>query len=326
MPKSVIIEKPGGPEVFKVVEKEIPKPGKGEVLVAHTAIGINFIDIYHRSGLYPLPSYPTVIGVEAVGKIEAIGEGVPVNFREGERVAYCTAPPGTYCEKRIVPAEVLVKIPDIITDSQAAAIMVKGLTAYYLLHRTFKVDKTTTMLVHAAAGGVGQVLCQWAKHLGAKVIGTVSTKEKIEIAKSMGCDHVINYKQEEFATKVKEITGGQGVNVVYDSVGKDTFEGSLESLAPLGMLVSYGQASGKIPLIDPSIFQKKSLFFTRPSLFTYVGTPEQLQIAANELFRQIKSNVIKVQVSHEYALKDAAKAHKDLEARKTTGASILKIS
>lgn len=325
MSKAIIIEKPGGVENFKVKNVTLGDPEQGEVLIRHTAIGVNFIDIYHRLGIYPLPEYPAILGVEAAGVVEKIGQGV-ANIKPGDRVAYCTAPVGTYCEKKIVPADVLVCLPVIVSDLQAAAVMVKGLTAWYLLNRTYKVKKNTWILVHAAAGGVGQILCSWGKFLGAKVIGTVGSEEKAVIAENLGCDYVINYRQENFAERVMEITGGRGVDVVYDSIGKDTFAGSLECAKELGMIVSYGQASGAIPPVDIAVLQSKSLFLTRPSLLTYIGKPDELQIAANELFRQIKTGVVKAEVSKEYRLQDAAKAHQDLESRKTVGASVLVVS
>lgn len=323
MPKAVVLNKPGSPENLKYQDVDVGVPSEGEVLVKHTAIGLNYVDTYHRSGLYPLPSYPAIVGVEACGKIEDVGKDVK-ELRVGDRVAYCTAPPGAYSERRIINEKYLVRVPDIISDNQAAAVMVKGLTAYYLLHRTFRVDKSHTILVHAAAGGVGQIMVQWAKFLGAKVIGTVGSDEKAKIAEGLGCHHVINYKTEKFVKKVMEITEGMGVNVVYDAVGKDTFLDSIESLAPLGMMVSYGQASGPVPQIDLlSLLGKKSLFFTRPSLFTYMAEREQLQIGANELFKQIKSNVIKINVSRVYPLEQASDAHRDIESRKTSGSVVM---
>lgn len=322
MLKTAIIKKTGGPEVFSIEETGLPPLGPTDVLIKHVAIGLNFVDTYQRSGFYPVP-LPAVLGVEASGKIEEVGAAVK-NFKVGDRVAYGTAPLGAYSEKRVLDEKFLVKLPDIITEYQAASIMVKGLTSYYLLHKTYKVTKGTSILYHAAAGGVGQVAVQWAKFLGANIIATVGSDEKAEIVKDLGADHVINYKTQDFKKRVLEITSGQGVDVVYDSVGKDTFFDSLECLKPMGMMVSFGQASGAVPPFDLlAAVGKKSLFFTRPSLFTYMAKPEDLQVAANELFRVIKNNIVKIGDLKTYSLDKISEAHKDLESRKTIGSSII---
>jgi len=322
MPKAVLVTHPGGPEVFEFKELAVAKLKPGEVLIRHTAIGLNFLDIYHRTGLYPLPAFPAVIGVEACGVVEEISKGVN-GLKLGDRVAYCTAPPGAYCEYRPVNQDYLVKVPKSMTDEQAAACMVKGLTAYYLLHKTCKVKRGDFILVHAAAGGVGQLLCQWGKHLGAKVIGTVGSEEKIKAVTKIGCANVVNYRQENFAKKIMEITNGKGVKIAYDSVGKDTIIGSLESLADFGMLVSFGQSSGKIPDFDISLLAKKSLFMTRPSLFTYMKSREQLEEGAEALFSSIAKGITKINIARTYQLKEAATAHRDLESRKIIGSAVL---
>ncbi len=322
MQKAVLVTRPGGPEVFEVKDLPIIKPKLGEVLIRHTAIGLNFLDIYHRTGLYPLPAFPAIIGVEACGVVEEIGKSVTV-LKPGDRVAYCTTPPGAYCQWRAVNQDYLVKVPKGISDQHAAACMVKGLTAYYLLHKTCKVKRGDFILVHAAAGGVGQLVCQWGKHLGAKVIGTVGSEEKAKAAMQAGCQHVVNYRQENFAKKIMEITGGKGVKTAYDSVGKDTIIGSLESLADFGMLVSFGQSSGKIPDFDISLLARKSLFMTRPSIFTYMKSWAQLEEGAEALFSAITKRILKISVAKTYPLKDVATAHRDLEGRKIIGSAVL---
>ena len=313
----------GGPEVLTWEEVTIGSPASGQVSVKHTAVGLNFIDVYHRTGLYQVQAIPSGIGLEAAGVVEAVGEGVS-EFAVGDRVAYGTGPIGAYSEARNIAAEKLVKIPDGVEDRTAAAIMLKGLTAQYLLRRAYRLKAGDTILVHAAAGGVGLLLCQWAKHLGATVIGTVGSTAKGELARAHGCDHTILYRVADVPKRVRELTGGTGVPVVYDGVGKDTFAASLDSLAPLGMMVSYGNASGPVQSIDPLVLsQKGSLFFTRPTLMHYTAKREDLLAMAAELFDVVKSGAVKVEVNQTYRLFDAAHAHRDLESRKTTGSSIL---
>jgi len=320
--RAIRFSRTGGPEVLTWEEVSVGSPAAGQVTVKHTAVGLNFIDAYHRTGLYPL-QLPSGIGLEAAGVVEAVGEGV-TEFAVGDRIAYGTGPIGAYSEARNIPADKIVKIPEGIEDRTAAAIMLKGLTAQYLLRRTYRVKAGDTILVHAAAGGVGLLLCQWAKHLGATVIGTVGSTAKGELARAHGCDHTILYRVTDVAKRVRELTGGAGVPVVYDGVGKDTFAASLDSLAPLGMMVSFGNASGPVGSIDPLIFsQKGSLFFTRPTLMHYTAKREDLLSMANELFEVVKSGAVKVEVNQTYRLFDAAHAHRDLESRKTTGSSVL---
>jgi NADPH:quinone reductase len=322
MPKAVRFHKTGGPEVLVYEDVAVGDPGPNQARVRHTAIGVNFIDTYHRSGLYPLP-LPSGVGSEAAGVVEAVGPGVTW-VKPGDRVGYAGGPPGSYSEARIVPADRLVKVPDGISDQQVAAMMLKGMTTQYLIRRTFKVQPGQTVLFHAAAGGVGLIACQWLKALGATVIGTVGSDEKAKLAKAHGCDHTIVYTRENFAERVKEITGGKKVPVVYDSVGKDTYMGSLDCLQPLGMLVVFGNGSGPVPPFDLGLLaQKGSLFITRPTLFTYTAQREDLEATANELFEVVKSGKVKIEVNQTYALKDAAQAHRDLEGRKTTGSTVL---
>lgn len=322
MTKAIRIHETGGPEVMRWEDVEVGKPGPGEVRLRHTAVGLNYIDVYHRSGLYPLPKLPVVIGREAAGVVEEIGAGV-TSLKPGDHVAYVD-PMGSYAEVRLHPANRSVKLPQEISDQTAAAMMLKGLTAQYLIRRTYRVQAGETILVHAAAGGVGLILCEWARHLGATVIGTVSTEEKAAFARQHGCHHTILYTRENFVERVKDITGGNGVAVVYDSVGKDTFAGSLDCLHPLGMMVSYGNASGKVPPFDPGILMAKgSLFLTRPTLVTYTATREDLDDSSAELFDVVRNGVVKIEVKQMYPLKDAATAHRDLEARKTTGSTLL---
>ena len=319
---SVVIEQYGGPNVFQVKETPVPAPGPGEVLIRHMAIGINFIDVYHRTGLYPLPRLPAVIGSEAAGRIEAVGEGV-LSFHPGERVAYAGGPTGSYCEYRLIDASRLVPVPDSISDRQAAAVMLKGMTAEYLLRRTYPVKQGDLILFHSAAGGVGSIACQWAKKLGATVIGTVGNRLKAAIAEKNGCDYVILLNEENFPSRVREITGGAGVSVVYDGIGAATFLPSLECLRTRGMMVSYGQSSGVVPPFDiTTLSAKGSLYLTRPSLAHYTATPEALRSSASELFR-ILSEGVKIEIGQTYPLKEAAKAHVELEGRKTVGSSLL---
>ena len=321
MPHAIRIYETGGPEKMRWEEVQVGSPGPGEVLMRNTAIGLNFIDIYQRSGLYPLP-LPLTLGMEGAGVVEAVGPKVK-EFKVGDRVAYAN-PIGSYSEVCLRPVERLVKIPAGIDDKVAAAIMLKGMTAWYLIRRTFKVKKGDTILVHAAAGGVGQILCQWAKYLGATVIGTVGSDEKAALAKKAGCKHVIVTSREKFVDRVKEITKGKGVPVVYDGVGKDTFMDSLDCLAPLGMMASFGNASGAVTQFNPGVLaQKGSLFLTRPSLFGYTARRADLLKAAQELFSVVKKKAVKISINQTYPLREAAQAHRDLEARKTTGSTIL---
>jgi NADPH2:quinone reductase len=325
MSKAIVIHETGGPEVLKLQQVNIKQPGSGEVLIAHSAIGINFIDIYHRSGVYPLPTMPSMLGIEACGYIEDIGPDVE-GFQIGDRVAYATSLiPGAYSEKRVINAKYIVAVPDYINDEQVAALLAKGLTAHYLLRRTFFVKFGDTVLIHAAAGGVGKILCQWAKYCKATVIGTVGSDEKIKIAKDAGCDYVINYQTENFKNQVLEITNGKGVNVVYDSVGKDTFFDSIDCLVEFGVMASYGESSGKVPPFDISILNKKSSFLTKPSLFQYKSIRMELVLSANEVFELFRQKIIKVDNYNKYDLNEIAQAHNDIELRKTVGSSILLI-
>ncbi len=323
MPKAVRIHAHGGPEVLTFEDVEVGSPGPGEALVRHTAIGVNYLDTYFRTGLYPAPAgLPLTAGNEAAGVVEAVGPGVDW-LKAGDRVAYAS-PIGAYCEARVMPVATLVKLPDSVSDEQAAGMMLKGMTAEYLLRRTFPVKPGDTILYHAAAGGVGLLVGQWAKHLGATVIGTASNADKIALAKAHGYDHVIDYCSKDFVAEVKEITGGKKCDVVYDSVGKDTFPGSLDCLRPRGMFVSFGQSSGPIPPVNLAIFsQKGSLYATRPTLFAYVATRADLEASANALFDVVGKGIVTVEVNQRYALQDAAQAHADLEGRRTTGTSIL---
>lgn len=323
MSKAIRIHENGGPEVLRWEDVEVGLPGPGEAKLRHTAVGLNYIDVYHRTGLYPLPGLPAVPGMEGAGIVEAVGEGV-TEVAVGDRVAYAGLPPGAYAEERLIPAHRLIRLPDSITDLQAAGMMLQGMTAQYLLRSTCRVQAGESILVHAAAGGVGLIACQWGKHLGATVIGTVGSEEKAELAKAHGCDHTILYREEDIAERVKVFTGGAGVSVVYDSVGKNTFTASLDSLRPMGLLVSFGNASGPVPPFEPGILaQKGSLFFTRPTLMTYTAKREDLVDSAQELFEVVQSGAVKIEVNQTYPLKDAAQAHRDLEARLTTGATVL---
>jgi NADPH2:quinone reductase len=323
MSKAIRIYENGGPEVLKWEDFDPGKPEAGEALVRHEAVGLNFIDVYHRTGLYPLPALPGTPGMEGAGIVEEIGEGVS-EVAVGDRVAYAGLPPGAYAEVRRIPAHRLVKLPAGISTRQGAAMMLQGMTTRYLLRGCFDVKKGDTVLIHAAAGGVGSIACQWAKHLGATVIGTVGSQEKAEIARSNGCDHPILYSEEDFAAKTKDITGGNGVDVVYDSVGQATFMKSLDCLRPMGMMVSFGQASGSVPAFDPSILAAKgSLFLTRPSLMAYTAKREDLLDHARDLFEIVQSGAVKIEIKQTYPLSEAVQAHRDLEARKTTGSTIL---
>ncbi len=322
MVMAIQIHETGGTEVLRWEEVEVADPGPGEARVRQTAVGLNFIDTYHRTGLYPM-TFPAILGVEAAGVVDEIGDGV-TEVAVGDPVVYTEMPPGAYTQERIMPADRLVKLPDSTDDQTAAAAMLKGLTAQFLLRRTYTVQPGDKILVHAAAGGVGLILCQWGKHLGATVIGTVGSEEKAELARANGCDHPILYREQDFVAQVNEITGGDGLPVVYDSIGKDTFMGSLDCLRPLGMMISYGNASGPPPDINPLLLaQKGSLFLTRPVLMAYNRERSALAAAAADLFAVMSSGAVKVEVRQTYALKDAARAHDDLEARKTTGSSVL---
>jgi len=322
MPKAIRYDQPGGPDVMKWVDVEVGAPKAGEVRIRQQAVGLNYIDVYFRTGLYPQP-LPGGLGMEAAGEVTAVGDGVTA-FKAGDRVAYVGQPPGAYAQERVMPAERLVKLPDGISDDDAASVMLQGLTAHYLLRRTYPVKAGDTILIHASAGGVGLLVCQWAKALGATVIGTVGSDEKAALAKAHGCDHPIVYTRENFTQRVKEITNGAGVPVVYDSIGKDTYIGSLDCLAPLGYFVSFGNASGPLPAIDSKEFSSRgSLFFTRPTLFSYIAKRADLEAAAAELFDVILTGKVKTSINQRYPLAEVGRAHADLESRKTTGSTIL---
>jgi NADPH2:quinone reductase len=321
MPYAMRVHEIGGPEKLRWEEVQVGAPGEGQVRVRSTAVGLNYIDTYQRSGLYPLP-LPFTLGSEGAGVVEAIGPKVK-EFKVGDRVAYA-GPLGAYAEVLLRPADRLVKIPAGVDDKTAAAMMLKGLTAQYLVRRTYRVKKGDTILMHAAAGGVGQILCQWAKALGATVIGTVGSDEKVALAKKAGCKHIIVTSREKVSERVKQITQGRGVPVVYDGVGKDTFMDSLDCLAPLGLMASFGNASGAVPPFNAGILaQKGSLFLTRPTLMTYTATRADLVKAAAELFSVVKSGKVKITINQTYPLREAAQAHRDIEARKTTGSTVL---
>jgi NADPH2:quinone reductase len=320
--KAIMIYQQGGPEEMRWEDVDVPAPGPGEALIRQTAVGLNFIDVYHRSGVYPLPKLPSSLGSEGAGVVEAVGPGVQ-EVKVGDRVAYAGGPIGSYAERRVMPAGRLVVLPDTISDRQAAAMMLQGMTSQYLLRSTYRVQPGDTILFHAAAGGVGLIACQWAKHLGATVIGTVSSPAKAELARAHGADHVIDYTKEDFVTRVKEITGGKGVPVVYDSVGKDTFEGSLDCLRPRGLMVSFGQSSGVVPPFNAGILSTKgSLYLTRPTLATYIADRADLLACAAELFDMVTKGIVKIEINQTYPLSDAVQAHRDLEARKTTGSTV----
>jgi NADPH:quinone reductase len=323
MVAAVRVHKVGGPEVMIYEEIDIGAPGQGQVRVKQHACGVNFIDTYFRMGMYPSPAgLPFVVGNEAAGEVTAVGPGV-TDLKVGDRVAYVVAL-GCYAAERLVPADRAVKLPPAISYEQAAAMMLKGMTAEYLVRRTFKVEKGMNVLMHAAAGGVGLILCQWANHLGANVIGTVGSKDKAALAKANGCHHTILYREEDFVARVKEITGGKLCDVVYDGIGKSTFPASLDCIRPLGMFVSFGSASGQIDAFNINILQTKgSLFATRPTLNTYAAKREDLLSIAKDLFDVVANGAVKVPINQKYALRDAVKAHRDLESRATTGSSIL---
>lgn len=322
MINAILIRETGGVDVLKYEQVELGQPKAGEARIRHEAVGLNFIDVYFRTGLYKAPQLPFIPGQEGAGTVVAVGEGV-TNVKVGDRVAY-TGAMGSYADERLIAADRLVKVPENMDLRLAASMMLKGMTAYYLINLTYKVQKGDTILIHAAAGGVGQIAGQWAKHLGATVIGTAGSQEKIDLALSLGYDHVINYREDNFVEKVKEITGGKGLPVVYDSVGKDTFPASLQVLQPRGLFVSYGNASGPVPPFELALLnQYGSLYATRPTLGSYIATREELERAAQALFDVVASGAVKINVNQTYALRDAAQAQRDLEARKTTGTTIL---
>lgn len=325
MTKAVIIKQHGGPEELKLVDVTVGQPGPGEIRIRHKAIGLNFIDVYQRSGVYQLPM-PLHLGMEASGIIEAVGEGV-THLKVGDRAAYASQPPGSYCEERVMPAKCVCKLPDAISFETGAAMMLKGLTAQYLLKRTLPqggLHKGDFILFHAAAGGVGLIACQWAKALGYQLIGTAGSEAKCALAKANGAAHVINYNTEDFLVRVKEITGGKGVKVVYDSVGKDTWDKSLDCIAPFGLMASFGNASGAPAAIAPGILGPKgSIYLTRQTLFSHIVTRESTQAMADDLFEAVTSGKVKIHIDQTYPLADIAQAHRDLEARKTTGCTII---
>ena len=324
MTKAIRIHQTGGPEVLQWEEISVGAPGPGQVRLQQTACGLNYIDVYGRSGMYPVGDLPAVIGMEGVGSVDAIGDGVE-GLATGDRVAY-PMNLGSYAEQRLIDADKLVKLPDAISDETAAAMMLKGLTAHYLLFRTYPVKAGDTILVYAAAGGVGLILCQWARQLGANIIGCVGSEEKAELAKANGCHHTILYRDEDIATRVREITDGEGAAVAYDSIGQATFESSLNSLRPFGVLATYGNASGKVEPFGPHILAAKgSLYVTRPTLATHISTPALLQEGAERLFSAVSSGQVKINVNQTFPLSDCAEAHRQLEARETTGSTILKI-
>ena len=323
MPHAIEVSRPGGPEVLRWTAIEVGEPGPGEVCIAQRAAGLNFIDVYHRTGAYPLP-LPFIPGVEGAGVVEALGAGV-TGFAPGDRVAYA-GPIGGYAEARLIAADRLVKLPETIEFDQAAAMMLQGMTVQMLLRSVYRVKAGDTILVHAAAGGVGLILCQWAAALGATVIGTVSTKSKAELAHAHGCHHPILYTEQDFVAEVARITGGDRVPVVYDSVGRDTFLRSFDCLRPRGIMVSFGQSSGAIDPFPPAILaQKGSLFLTRPTLYTYIADPAELQASANDLFAVVASGKVTIEIGQRFALANAAEAHRALEARDTTGSTVLTI-
>ena len=317
------IEAYGGPDVMKLVERDIPELTSGQILVQHDAVGVNFIDTYHRTGLYPVPSLPSGIGGEAAGTVQAVGEGV-THIKAGDRIAYCSGPIGSYATHNVIAADTAVTLPNAFSSKDAAASLLKGLTVQYLIRQIYPVQAGETVLFHAAAGGVGQIAVQWLKSLGANVIGTVGSDEKAEIAKTLGCDHVINYRDESVPERVLEITDGAKLPVVFDGVGKDTFEDSLDCLRPRGLMISYGNASGPVDGVNLGILAAKgSLLVTRPTLFHFIATREALEAASNDFFAAVASGAVKISTPAEYALSVASKAHEDLAGRKTTGSLVL---
>ncbi|QWV94163.1 quinone oxidoreductase [Geomonas oryzisoli] len=322
MSKAICFEQFGGPEVLKWMEVDVPEPGPGEVLIRHKAVGVNFVDVYQRSGLYKMP-LPAIAGNEGAGVVEAVGEGVTL-FKVGDRVAYAGTSGGGYCESRVIKADRLCLLPDAVSFEQAAGMMLKGLTVQYLVRRTYRVQAGETVVFHAAAGGVGTIACQWLRALGAKVIGTAGTEEKCELARKHGADYCVNYRTENILERLKEITGGEGAAVVYDSVGKDTFETSLKCLRPRGLMVSFGNASGPVPPVDLLLLsQQGSLYLTRTGLATYIAKRSELEEASAELFEMVTSGKVKIEINRSFPLQDAAQAHRELEARQTTGSTIL---
>jgi NADPH2:quinone reductase len=325
MSKAVRIDRHGGPEELKIVDVEVGEPGPGEIRIRHKAVGLNFIDTYQRSGLYPF-QMPLQLGMEAAGIVEAVGEGV-THLKAGDRAAYASQPPGAYCELRVMPAKCVCKLPDDISFETGAAMMLKGLTAQYLLKKTLPAEGLEPgdfIVFHAAAGGVGLIACQWAKALGLQLIGTAGSDAKCQLALAHGAAHAINYSTENFTARVKEITGGKGVKVVYDSVGKDTWEGSIDCLRPFGLLAVFGNGSGPVPPIGFGMLASKgSLYVTRPTLFTHIATRESTQAMADDLFAIVRSGAVKIPIDQRYALADVQQAHRDLEARKTTGCTVL---
>jgi len=320
---AIRIHEHGGPEQMRWEAIELTPPGPGEVQIRHRAVGLNYIDVYHRTGIYPTPPLPCTLGMEAAGVVEAVGEGV-TDFRSGDRVAYATPPLGAYAEARNLAAGRVVGLPDGIDFERAAAMMLQGMTAEYLLRRTYPVRAGETVLFHAAAGGVGLIFCQWAKRLGATVIGTVGSEEKARIARAHGCDHTLLYREEDVVSRVREITGGRGVSVVYDGVGKATWEMSLDCLAPRGMMVSFGNASGKVPPVElTSLTSRGSLYLTRPTLMTYTADTGEMRDSAAALFERVLAGDIRIEINQRFALADAAEAHRVLESRGTTGSTIL---
>ena len=324
MAQTAIIEEFGGPEKFRIVERAVGDPGPGEIRIVHKACGLNFIDVYQRTGLYPL-ELPHALGMEAAGIVDAIGEGV-THLKAGDRVAYAAAPPGAYAESRVMPAAQVCPLPASISFEEGAAMMLKGLTVQYLFHRTTPLAKGDTVLFHAAAGGVGLIACQWARSEGITLIGTAGTDEKCQLALEHGAAHCVNYRTEDFVARVQEITDGTGVDVVMDAVGADTFEGSLDSLRPLGMMISFGNASGPVPPFSVGILgQKGSLKITRPTLFTHIAEHQTCQEMAQMLFQKVETGAVNIRIDQQFALEDVATAHRALEARKTTGSTILTI-
>jgi NADPH:quinone reductase len=325
MPRAIQITEFGGPEKLRLADVSVGRPGPGEILIRHHACGLNYIDVYQRTGLYPLP-LPATLGMEGAGVVEAVGEGV-THLRPGDRAAYASNPPGAYCESRVMPARCVVRLPDAISFETGAAMMLKGLTAQYLLKKTLPqggLQPGDFVLFHAAAGGVGLIACQWARSLGLQLIGTAGSDEKCALAADHGASHTINYRSEDFVARVRQITSGRGVKVVYDSVGKDTLEKSLDCLAPFGLLASYGNASGKAPPVElGTLAAKGSLYVTRPTLFTHIATREATQVMADDLFSVVASGAVRIPLERRYPLAEAAQAHRDLEARLTTGCSVL---
>lgn len=325
MANGIRVHSPGGPEVLQYESFDAGKPASGEVLLEQRAVGLNFIDVYHRTGLYPIAEKPFVPGLEAAGVVAEVGADV-TGLSPGDRVAYAGVPIGAYCDERVIPAHRLVKMPDNISFETGAAMMLQGMTVQYLIRSTYNVKAGDTVLFHAAAGGVGAIACQWLNHLGATVIGTVGSEEKAALARKNGCHHTILYRQENIAERVAEITNGAGVPVVYDSVGKDTYEASLDCLAPLGLFVSFGSASGPVESVNPATLAAKgSLFFTRPTLMTYTADPADLQASASELMNVVSEGIVTISVDQTYPLANAKQAHEDLEGRKTTGSTVLTI-